>query len=101
VCTVRIAPRVHYKLRRELERHYRDDVPIAEINRRIGALADRIGAPRPSYEQIRTLVHELRESRAQPTTASVAFDVATRVRPPTALVDHLSGVGVPRKPYRK
>jgi hypothetical protein len=98
---VRIAPRIHHRLRRELEHSYRADVPIAEINRRIGALADRLGKPRPSYEQIRTLVHELRESRAEPTTARVAFDVAMRVRPPEALLDHVSGVGVPRSPMRK
>ena len=98
---VRIAPRIHYQLHRELERVYREDVPIADICRRIGAHADRIGAPRPSYEQIRTLVHDLRERRAQPTAASVAFDVAVRLRLPGALLDHVSGIGVRRVPRIK
>ena len=79
-------------------------VPIAETCRRVGAEADRIGVARPSYERVRLLVHESRRIRRGPSTARVLADVAFRVRPPEAVLDHLSGVGVPdlrRHPRRK
>jgi hypothetical protein len=44
---------------------------------------------------VRVLVHEARRLRRGPSTSSVLVDVAFRVRPPEALVDQLSGVGVP------
>ena len=69
-------------------------VPIAETCRRVGAEADRIGLARPSYERVRLLVHESRRIHRGPSTARVLADVAFRVRPPEAVLDHLSGVGV-------
>ncbi len=36
-------------------------VPIAEINRRVGLEAQRLGVTKPSYERVRQLVHEARE----------------------------------------
>jgi hypothetical protein len=41
------------------------------------------------------LVHQSRRIRRGPSTTSILVDVAFRVRPPEAIVDHLSGVGVP------
>lgn len=70
-------------------------VPIAETCRRVGREADRIGLARPSYERVRLLVHESRHIRRGPSTASVLADVAFRVRPPEAVLDHISGIGVP------
>jgi hypothetical protein len=70
-------------------------IPIAETCRRVGDEADRIGLTRPSYERVRLLVHESRRIRRGPSTASVLADVAFRVRPPEALIDHLAGIGVP------
>ena len=70
-------------------------VPIAETCRRVGREADRIGLVRPSYERVRLLVHESRRIRRGPSTASVLADVAFRVRPPEAVLDHISGIGVP------
>jgi hypothetical protein len=71
-------------------------VPIAEINRRVGREAERLGLLRPSYQRVRVLVHHSRRlRRSRPTTAAVLVDVTLRVRPPEAIIDHLSGVGVP------
>jgi len=71
-------------------------VPIAEINRRVGREAERLGLRRPSYQRVRVLVHHSRRlRRSRPTTATVLVDVTLRVRPPEAIIDHLSGVGVP------
>jgi hypothetical protein len=69
-------------------------VRVAEICRAVGARADELGTARPSYERVRMLVHRARERGGDPTTASVLLDVAMRARPPEALLDHVSGVGV-------
>jgi hypothetical protein len=70
-------------------------IPIAEINRRVGARAVRLGLPRPSYECVREHVHSVRRRRKLPSTAEVLTDVAFRVRPVDAVLDQISGVGVP------
>jgi hypothetical protein len=72
-------------------------VPIAETCRRVGGEAERLGLPRPSYQRVRELVHASRRIRRGPSTAAVLADVAFRARPPEALLDHLSGVGVPQR----
>jgi hypothetical protein len=66
-------------------------LPIAELNRRLGAAAEALGLQRPSYECVRVLVHE---QRAQawppvPSTSEVLVDIAFRLKPATAIVDHL------------
>src|SRR4051794_41412172 len=40
-------------------------LPYAEIARRIGREAERLGAARPSYQRVRQLVHASRERRAR------------------------------------
>ena len=74
-------------------------VPIAETYRRVAAEAERLGLTRPSYERIRVLVHQERRWKRNrgPSTTSVLIDVAFRVRPPEAVLDQLSGIGVPTR----
>ena len=91
------APRISPKLLEAVVRIDDRSVPIAETNRRVGREAGRLGLPQPSYQRIRELVHRCRRIQRGPTTAQVLFDVALRVRPPEALAQHLSGVGLP--PY--
>lgn len=64
---------------------------IAEINRRVGAVAERLGKVRPSYELVRQAVHERRLQQAENGLLQVALDVAFRVRPPEAIADYLAG----------
>jgi hypothetical protein len=92
-----IAPRISPRLLDAIARFDDKAHPIAETSRRVGREAERLGLPRPSYERVRELVHLTRRFRQLrgPSTASVLLDIATRVRPPEALVDHVSGVGVP------
>jgi hypothetical protein len=93
---VSIAPRLSPRLVAAVERIDNGRIPIAEVCRRVGSVAETIGAARPSYEEIRRTVHEVRRVRAQPTTAQILLDIDLRRRPPQALIDHLSGVGVPK-----
>jgi hypothetical protein len=93
---VPLAPRISPRLLVALERLDDETVPIAEISRRVGAEAERLGLHRPSYQRVRVLVHELRASRRRrgPSTARVLLEISTRARPPEALLDHVSGIGV-------
>ncbi len=97
---VTLSPRFGPRLLEELARIDDGRLPVAEVWRRVGAAADRLGVTRPGYEGVRVLVHQFRRVRARPTTADVMVDIAFRVRPPQALVEHLSGVGVPEHPRR-
>ncbi len=89
------APRIGRRLERELQKLDNGKRSFAEICRLAGEAAEGLGRPRPSYEQVRVLVHRSRTLRRGPSTARVVSDVVLRVRPPVAVVDHLSGAGVP------
>jgi hypothetical protein len=92
------APRLSRRLLAEIVRADDASLPFAEVARRVGAAAERLGQPRPSYETVRVTVHRVRRQRLEPSTAQVMVDVATRALPPEALLDHLAGIGVLRRP---
>jgi hypothetical protein len=98
----RSAARIPERLYRRLDKLDDRAVPIAETYRRVALQAEEWGLVRPSYERVRTLVHQSRrwkQSRG-PSTSTVLLDIAFRVRPPEALVDHLSGDVLPRTTRR-
>lgn len=87
----RIAPRISRRLVDAIDLVDDEREPIAETVRRIGAYADRVGLPRPSYQRLRVLVHESRRLRRIPSTTDVVLETWLRARPPDDLVRHLSG----------
>ncbi len=92
------APRIDSRLVALLDRLDDRKRPIAETHRLLGAGAEFLDLPRPSYEQTRVLVHDLRRPmpRRGPNAGQVLLEIAFRARPPDALLDYLSGVGLPR-----
>ena len=73
------APRISPRLVAVIVRATRERVPFAEIARRVGREADRLGLSRPSYEQVRVLAHEAIEHRERRrelagSLADAAFD---------------------------
>jgi hypothetical protein len=84
------APRIPVAVLEAIVRADDRRVPIAEVNRLVGREAQRLGYAKPSYQRVRELVHQSRRIRRGPTTASVLVDVAFRVRPPDALLEHLT-----------
>jgi hypothetical protein len=84
------APRISPRLLDEIERQSRRTVPIAEMNRCVGRAATRMGLYRPSYEQVRVLVHTARRLRVRGRgpVSTVARQVAFRVKPPEAILLH-------------
>jgi hypothetical protein len=89
------APRLSPRLLEAIARLDDRALPIAEVCRRVGAEAERMGLPRPSYQRVRVLVHASRRVPRRPTTAYVAAEIAFRARPPEDLVEHLAGVAKP------
>jgi hypothetical protein len=73
-----------------IERLDDDSVPIAEVHRRVAALASHLGLMRPSYEQVRVLVHERRRAGLAPSAGQILVDVAFRTKPPEALLELLA-----------
>ena len=85
---VQIAPRLSPRLLDVIERLACRRGPIAEINRLVGAEAERLGLPIPSYQRVRTLVHEARQLNGGRTSATeILLDIATQVRSPWALAE--------------
>jgi hypothetical protein len=85
------APRIDERLVGALSRLDDPTIPIAEVNRRVGFVAARLGLVKPSYQQVRVIVHELRRRERSPRLGEILLDIAFRVRPPSALEDYLSG----------
>ena len=91
------APRIDCRLVAAIERLDDPTVPIAETNRRLGAIAETIGLARPSYEQVRTIVHRARRRGRHPGAGAILLEVALRARPPIAIEEYLTGT-LPSEP---
>ena len=85
------APRIGSILLAAIERFDDDGIPIAEVHRRVAALASDLGLSRPSYEQTRVLIHEHRRGGLAPSAGQILLDVAFRSRPHEALLELLEG----------
>jgi hypothetical protein len=92
------APRIPQRLLDEIERQSRRAVPIAEMNRCVGRAAGEMGLSRPSYEQVRVLVHAARRlrQRGPVPVSTVMRQVAFRVKPPEAILLRFLAPPAPR-----
>jgi hypothetical protein len=68
---------------------------MAETYRQVAALAEELGLTRPSYEQVRALIHLIRARKRDPGIGQVLLDIDLRRRPPQALVQALAGTAPP------
>ena len=92
------APRIDSRLVAAVERLDDRNVPIAETYRRVARVARELRLYRPSYEQVRRLVHLARRLGRMPSAADVLLDVAFNLKPPTAIMDYLVGGPLPLRP---
>lgn len=76
------APRISPTLLRRLKALSKKEMSFAEINRVLGAQAETLGVPRPSYQQVRMIVREFRRSAGTATVTSLLVDHAFGVRSP-------------------
>jgi hypothetical protein len=93
------APRIDSRLVAAAERLDTPTRPIAETNRRVGRIAESLGLTRPSYEQVRRIVHAARRHGRLPTTGDMLLGIAFRTRAPEELIDHLAGTLPPNRNY--
>jgi hypothetical protein len=86
------APRLDARLVAALEHLLKDDTAsVAELNRRLGAIAETLSLTRPSYERVRQIVRDRRRGRlALPTAGEVLLGVASRGRHPEDLLSLLA-----------
>ncbi len=78
---MRFASHFSLRLLDEVDRLSEQRIPIAEINRRVGAKAERLGVTKPSYERVRQLVHEARELHCGYVSAvEILMEIATLQR---------------------
>jgi hypothetical protein len=96
VLLIAAGPRIDTRLLAALERLDDHDVPIAETHRRLAHVARRLRLFRPSYEQVRRLVHLARRKGRTPSAGDVLLGIAFNVRPPTDLMDYLLDTLPPR-----
>jgi hypothetical protein len=91
------APRIDPRLVKAIVRLDRRDTPIAETNRRVGEVAGRLGLPKPSYEQVRAIVHAARNSVRAYGLRDAAYDVSFRTADPRVVAERL----IKRAPVRE
>jgi len=85
----RQAPRIDQRLIAALARLDDDTEPIAVTYRRLGRVAELLGIVRPSYEQVRVLVHsERRRVAYRRAERELVGDVVLGRRSPLALSEH-------------
>jgi hypothetical protein len=90
------APRIDRRLIAAIARLDRRDTPIAETNRRVGELAAKLGVTKPSYEQVRAIVHAARNEVRAYGVLDAAYDVSFRTADPKVVAERL----VERAPVR-
>jgi hypothetical protein len=83
------APRLDARLIAAVRRLDDGEQPIAEIHRRLGTVAEKLGLAQPSYQRVRLLVRQLRSGHEVPGIGEVLLDVALRNTPPEAVIEHL------------
>jgi hypothetical protein len=91
------APRIDARLVAALARLDDPTCSIADSHRRLGLVADWLGVPRPSYEQVRVLVNGHRRRPLHPGVGETLLEIAMRAKPPGALLDVLSGTAPPKR----
>jgi hypothetical protein len=81
------APRIDSQLVAALARIDDGKRPIADTHRRVGVVADHLGLARPSYEQVRTIVHLIRAERRDPRLGELLLTAAWSTRSKKPILD--------------
>jgi len=84
-------PRIDERLIAALVRLDDPTLPIAETNRRLGMVAEGLGLIRPSYQQVRVIVHELRAQQRPSRVGEMLLESSFRIKSPDAVLDFVAG----------
>jgi hypothetical protein len=87
------APRIDERLVAAIARLDDPLLPIAETNRRVGTVAEGLGLKRPSYQQVRIVVHALRRKERSSSRGQLLLEISLRgrVRSPEEVVELVAG----------
>jgi hypothetical protein len=85
----RSAPRIDRRLLATIAELDRRGRPIAETNRLVGEAAARLGLPKPSYEQVRQVVHRARNGRRVYGARDALLDISFRTAAPEVVLRRL------------
>jgi hypothetical protein len=88
----RCGPRIDQRLVAAIARLDDPTLPIAETNRRLGVVAAGLGLLRPSYHQVRVIVHELRAQKRSSRPGEVLLEIAYGMRTQDQILRVLAGV---------
>jgi hypothetical protein len=86
------APRIPSRLVRAVAELDDPDVPIAEVSRRVGARAEQLALPRPSYQRVRELVHESRLTCRDQPAAALVLDAGLGITAPIGFLARIVGL---------
>jgi hypothetical protein len=84
-------PRIDERLVGALARLDDPTLPIAETNRRLGVVAEGLGLIRPSYQQVRVIVHELRSHKRSSRVGETLLQIAYGMRTQSQILRVLEG----------
>ncbi len=84
-------PRIDERLVAALARLDDPTLPIAETNRRLGVVAEGLGLLRPSYQQVRVIVYELRSQRRSSRFGETLLEISYGMRTQEQILRVLAG----------
>jgi hypothetical protein len=87
----RSGPRIDERLVAAIARLDDRTLPIAETNRRLGVVAEGLGLIRPSYQQVRVIVHEVRSQYRSPRLGEMLLESSFRIKSPDDVLDFMLG----------
>jgi hypothetical protein len=87
----RCGPRIDQRLVAAIARLDDPTLPIAETNRRLGMVAEGLGLLRPSYQQVRVIVHELRAQKRPSRPGETLLEIAYGMRTQDQILRVLTG----------
>ena len=64
--------------------------PIAETYRQVCSVAEKLGVARPSYEQTRAILHQLRARKRDPEIGQILLDISCTLSRGRECPDYLS-----------
>ena len=87
----RCGPRIDERLVAAIVRLDDPSLPIAETNRRLGLVADGLGLTRPSYQQVRVIVHQVRSQKRSSRLGETLLEISYGMRTQGQILRVLTG----------
>jgi hypothetical protein len=84
-------PRIDERLVAAIVRLDDPTIPIAETSRRLGVVAEGLGLIRPSYQQVRVIVHQVRSQKRSSRLGETLLEISYGMRTQEQILRVLTG----------